>query len=355
MRWDDIYLRACASWLPPVMAAEAAVRRGLVEEVAVRRMQVTGVTVADVSAPEMAVDAARSAMRRAGCSPDDIALILHASLYHQGHDLWSAASYVQRAAVGNRCPAIEVRQTSNGGMAALELAAAHLVAGRGRAALITTADRFCAPGIDRWRSDPGTVLGDGATAVVLDREGGFARLVSLVLVSESELEQMHRGEDPPAQALPVTRRPVDLSVSTTAFLRGPLGRRAVTLMSAGHAESLKQALDEAETAMGDVDWFVLPHLGRRRLDVNYFRRFGIDPDRTLWSWSRGIGHLGAGDQFAGLTHLVESRRAREGDRCLLLGVGGGFTWSTAVLEILHRPEWPAHAGSPVSIDVRADL
>lgn len=356
MRWDDVYLRGCATWLPPVMPAETAVARGLTDAESVRRMQITGVTVGEQAPPMMAVEAARRALDRAGCAPHDIGLILHAALYYQGYDLWAPASYVQRMAVGNQCPAMEVRQTSNGGMAAVQLAAAHLVATGDTAVLVTTADRFCAPGVDRWRSDPGTVLADGATAAVIARGSGFARLRSLVLISQPDLEEMHRGADPPSAAPLTIRRPIDLEATTRAYLQRPEGQRLVAEMAAGQKESLQGALDEAELSLADIDWFLLPHFGRRRLDVYFFRRFGIDPARTMWSWSRGVGHLGAGDQFAELARLVESGGARPGDRCLLLGVGGGFTWSAAVVEIVDVPEWSTDpVSTDASADTRADL
>ncbi len=339
MRWEDVFFDSGAIWLPAVVPAERAVADGLVEAEVVRRAQVTGVTVSEhgQSPPEMAVAAAQIAVARS--SFPEISLILHASSYYQGHDMWAPASYVQHHAVGNHCPAIEIRQTSNGGMASVELAAAHLVGAGGTAALLTTADRFSFPGIDRWRSDEGTVLADGATAVVLTRGSGFAKLQSLVMLSEPALERMHRGADPFSLAPLSVRCPLNMGETTSAFLRSPEGQRSVVLMASRQREVVSRALDEAEVTLSEVDWFVLPHFGRRRLDVNFFRRLGIDPARTLWTWSRGIGHLGAGDQFAGLTWLVETGAVRPGDRCLLLGVGGGFTWSAAVLEIVETPAW----------------
>jgi 3-oxoacyl-[acyl-carrier-protein] synthase-3 len=47
-----------------------------------------------------------------------------------------------------------------------------------------------------------------------------------------------------------------------------------------------------------------------------------------------VGHLGAGDQICGFNHLLETDRVRPGDRVMLLGVGAGFSWSCAVLEVL---------------------
>ncbi len=84
---------------------------------------------------------------------------------------------------------------------------------------------------------------------------------------------------------------------------------------------------------------MLPHFGRRRLEAIYYRPYGIDPARTTWEWSRTVGHLGAGDQFAGLDHLVTSGRAVPGDRVVLIGVGAGYSWGAAVVEICDRPAW----------------
>ncbi|MET9682343.1 ketoacyl-ACP synthase III family protein [Streptomyces coeruleorubidus] len=338
---DRLFIAATGSWLPPRIRTEDAVADGRCSASLARSTGSVSVAVAgEESAPQMAVGAARRALQRAGALPGDISLVLHASFFHQGHDLWAPASYVQRAALGNSCPAMEVRQVSNGGMAALELASAYLAADPGRsAALITTADKFCPPGFDRWRSDPGTVYGDGATALVLSRHRGFARIRSLTTVSVPELEGMHRGDDP-FQDTPFSHRPqVDLEACKRAFLATTGVSYAVSKVAAAQEAVVKQALAEAELELADIDRIALPHLGRRRLQAAYFGPLDIDPQRTTWPWSRQVGHLGAGDPFAGLDHLTVSGALGPGDTCLLVSVGAGFTWSCAVLDILERPEW----------------
>jgi 3-oxoacyl-[acyl-carrier-protein] synthase-3 len=47
-----------------------------------------------------------------------------------------------------------------------------------------------------------------------------------------------------------------------------------------------------------------------------------------------VGHLGAGDQFAGLAHLVDTGLLHLGQTCVLVGIGAGFSWTVAVLEVL---------------------
>ncbi|MEV1318848.1 ketoacyl-ACP synthase III family protein [Micromonospora arborensis] len=339
MKFDDLYVVATTSQLPERMTLDEAEKAGLCSARALWRTDIAAVCVAETEpAPVMAAEAARAAVRRAGCRPDEIDLLLYASTSYQGHDMWPAASYVQRVGVGNRCPAIDVSQMSNGGMAAMELAAGYLLADAGRShVLVTTGDRFCLPGFDRWRSDPGTICGDGAAAAVLSRRPGFARIRSLVTVSDSELERMARGDDP-FGAAPFSVRPtIDLEANRRAMV-ADVGLDAVLeRIDAGQRETFDRALSEADTKLADIEFFVVPSLGLGRLKAHFLDPFGIDPDRTSWSLGREIGHLGAGDQIALFGLLADSGVLRPGQRCLLAGVGQGFSWSAAVVEMLHTP------------------
>ncbi|MFI8997834.1 ketoacyl-ACP synthase III family protein [Streptomyces sp. NPDC053542] len=339
VRYERLYVAGTGLHLPAAVAAEAAVDAGLCDPRAVRRMRMRSVCVSDAeSGPEMAVHAARAALRQAGTRPDHIGLVLHACTYHQGHDLWAPASYVQRMAVGNACLSVEVRQLSNGGMAAMELAAAHLSAHPDRhSALVTTGDRFCPPGFDRWNTDPGTVCGDGGTAMVLSTRGGFARVRSLVTVSDPELEHMGRGADPFSDAPLGARSPISIETHRTALAKEFGMNELLKRLTVGQLEAYEQALADAETAATAVDRFVLPNLGHPKMDFQFFRALGIEERRTTWTWGSGIGHLGAGDQIAGLTHLMDTGALPPGATCVLLGAGAGFSWSAAVLDIVDTP------------------
>ncbi|MFJ6615655.1 ketoacyl-ACP synthase III family protein [Streptomyces sp. NPDC091289] len=342
MRYEDLYITGVGVHIPGRVKAADAVERGDFDERLARQTDMASVAVSDgAAAPEMAVEAARTALRRSGTGPLDIDLILHADVHYQGHDCWAPASYIQREAVGNRCPAIEVRQLSNGGMAALELAARALD-GNGlptSSALLTTGDRFCEPGYDRWHSDPGTVFGDAGTSLVLSHRPGFAQLRSLCTVSEPELEKMHRGDDPFGAEPFEVRQPMDAEATKQAFLNEVGTSYSLARVQAGQSEVLKRALHDAGCELSDIDWFVLPHFGRRRITQTFLQPWGIDFPATTWSWGRTVGHLGAGDQIAGLAYLAESGSAKPGQRCLMAGIGAGFTWSCAVVEIRRTPSW----------------
>ncbi|MFE0592859.1 ketoacyl-ACP synthase III family protein [Micromonospora echinospora] len=339
MRVENLYVVGTGRRLPPVMTLAEAERAGLCERRLVWRTEVQSVCVSEgESGPEMAAHAARTALRQAGARPAEIDLVLHADTWYQGHDMWAPASYVQREVLGNSCPAIEVRQMSNGGLCALELAVSYLLGDPARtSALVTTGDRFCAPGFDRWRSDPGTVFGDAGTAVVVSRRPGFARLRSIVTVADAGLEQMQRGVDPFGPVPFSGRACVDVEKVRQDFVRTSGLDGILDRIDRGQAEAIERALADAEVKLEDIDWFVLPNLGRGRLNAHFLNKFAIDPDRTTWSWGRQVGHLGAGDQIAGLGQIADSGVLQPGQRCLLAGVGAGFTWSCAVVEMLRRP------------------
>ncbi|MEU6563708.1 ketoacyl-ACP synthase III family protein [Nocardia nova] len=331
---EKLYVAGAGSWLPERMSLGDAVAQGLVERALVWNTGIESVCVSTgMAPPEMAVRAARTAIGASDHEPDEFALVLHACAYHQGHDMWSPASYIQRFALGNVCPAMEVRQMSNGGLAAVELAAAYLTAHHGTAALVTTADRFSLPGFDRWRTDPATICGDGASAIVLSRRRGFALIRSLVTVSDPGLERGGRGDRQFGDAPLSAGTPIDMTANSGALVK-EIGLEALLRrLEAGQWEAFDRACTAAGLKFSDIDRYVLPNLGRTRMKAQFFEPFGIDPARTTWDWGRTVGHLGAGDALAGFAELTSAGMLAPGQTCLLAGLGAGFSWTVAILEI----------------------
>ncbi|MGW3767086.1 ketoacyl-ACP synthase III family protein [Actinomadura verrucosospora] len=343
MRCDGLFLAGLAHRIPEAVDVDGAVDGGRYDADDRRADGYASVAVAAGEAPpEMAAAAARRALERSGIPPSAVALLLHASAWFQGVDYWPAASYVHREVLGDdgrHAPALDVQQMCAGALGALELAASYLAADASRAsALVTTADRFTDPGFDRWRGDVrGIVYGDGAAAAVLAREG-FARLLAVSTVVDTALEGMYRGDEPFASA---PGRPVDVRARRSAFaaharaLVGSLAERTAS----GLTEAVGRTLDEAGLKIADISRFAFPNVGLHVLRTRYAEPLSLDVERTTWDWGRRTGHVGAADQLTGLTDLVESGRVGPGDRVLLVGIGAGFAWTCAAVEIVERPAW----------------
>ncbi|MET7653906.1 MULTISPECIES: ketoacyl-ACP synthase III family protein [unclassified Streptomyces] len=344
MRWNGIHVNACAAVLGDPEDTGAAVARGRYDEAEAVADGYLSISVAEGGpAVELAVQAASAAMARATVPASDIALVVHSSCNNQGLEHFAPASYVQGRTIGGQAPAVEVKQYSNGGLAALEIAAAYLTAQPEQAAaLLTTSDVFALPGFDRYRSDKGVVFGDGGTGLVLSRSGGVARLLSTAVISDGTYGAVYLGNTPfeePGEDAP--DGPVDLRGRRDAYLEehGELLMKIVQSLTERQQESVTVALRDAGLAAGDIDRWVLTNVGRTLDDVDFRDMFGIEDAATTWEWGRRVGHIGAADQIAGLTHLLETGAVGPGDKVALCGIGMGFTYACAVVEILGLPDW----------------
>src|SRR5689334_12377422 len=149
-------IAAAVLWLPPGRdTADAAVAAGRTDAETAQRLGYRSLAEsAEHAAPEMAVLAASKALAEAGWTGADLDLVVHAWTYHQGHDFWSPPHYVAAQVGAGDALAIGVQQMCNGAAAALEVAATRMATDPGISrCLVTTADRFCGPGFDRWSGD----------------------------------------------------------------------------------------------------------------------------------------------------------------------------------------------------------
>jgi 3-oxoacyl-[acyl-carrier-protein] synthase III len=343
VRWKDIYIAGVGAHLPErEYTADQAVADGRYDATAAQTNGIRAVRVAgdDEPGPVLAAAAGRQALARSGHDPQDIDLVLHGYVAHQGQDMWSPASYVQNETGCGGSAAIEVRQGSNGAFAAIELAASYLSARpASKAALITAGDAFKLPYIDRWKSDDQTVFGDGGCAAVLSKRGGFARLVSTASTTEASLEPLYRGTGDWTLAPFDDGKPVNLTARKDDWLmrHEDAYDDALKLVGDRFAGVLAEALDEAGMTLDEAQWVVHATLIRPLADWGFYKLLNLDPAKTTYEWGLDYGHMGTCDQIAGLNHLVQTRRPKPGDRLVTWAAGIGFMWTVAVLEFVDSP------------------
>ncbi|WP_330301456.1 ketoacyl-ACP synthase III family protein [Streptomyces sp. NBC_00503] len=337
MRFENLYLAGIASWLPEVVDTDQAVKEGLLDPAVREASGIESVAVAgNVAAPDMAVTAAEAAVRRSGRRPEEFAALLHSSAHFQGPDGWSAQHYILRKTLDRPIPAIEVRQGCLGMLAALELAAHRLIADPSRpAVLITAADNFGTPMVDRWRASGLFLLADGAAAAVVSSDGGFARVLAAGSLSNPEMEEFNRGGEvlfPP----PVTLgQPLNLEARRQywrdQWAKGvlpPMGNLGELV-----ADVAERTLEEAGVAMDQVRRVVHIGFSKGPLDDTFLDPLDIDGDRGVWEFTRRTGHAGAVDPFAGLEYLLTTGQLTTGDHVMLIGAAPGAEVTCAVIEI----------------------
>lgn len=345
MKLSGIYVSGLGVYLPAVVAVEDAIEQGYLDAEEVAAAGLTGAACAgDMPAPEMALRAGRQALERSGIEQDAIDILLYADNHHSGPDGWFPQFWLQRHLVGGDLLAAEIRQGCNGMFGALELAANYLIGGDRGSALLVAADNSTSPLVNRWQSlRPDFIIGDAASAVVLTRTESFARLKSIGSVTVTELEGMHRGDEPLFPPGATTGRPMDFAARIEQFTyenRENLHIWVLDLIKQ-RATLINQLLDEANIDITGVSRIAYNHGSRKFVGDGLLDMLGLPMEVSNWEFGRGLGHLGASDQVVSLAHMLGTGGLVPGDHLLMLGIAPGVSIAGAVVEILSVPGWAA--------------
>ncbi|MCT9004137.1 3-oxoacyl-ACP synthase [Streptomyces rhizosphaerihabitans] len=336
---NGLGIRAVRTCLPKtVETALDAVARGRIAEDDLTNTGVTEVPVSGtVSAPDMAVEAARGALEAAGWDGADLGFTTHAWIHHQGHDFWSPAHYVAHRVGAVRGVPLGIQVMCNGGGTALEAAAARLLADSTTGtALVTTGDRFPDEGFDRWAGDYGVFYGDGATAILLhERDDSLDEFTLLGLSSAavSAAEGLHRGRDEFTPASRWNSDRIDVKRTKKAFINDVGLDGFYSGVHAALRGIVTTALEEAGIDAGDprIRVLALPRVGIKvRRETYHPAVEGLTKARIVELGNR-TGHLGAGDMAANLTDIRERELLAPGEIAVTISAGGGFGFTCAVV------------------------
>jgi 3-oxoacyl-[acyl-carrier-protein] synthase-3 len=338
----EVSLCGTTMWAPQTVERAAdAVEAGRLTQDVWEELDLEAVPVAgpDLSPPDMAIMAARAALKDSATSPENVGLIMHCSVWHQGYDIWSAPHYIADQLTARDALPIAISQHCNAVMPALELAVARLLADDDmESALITAADRFILPGFDRWSANYGCAHGDVGSATVVRRgvyPGTGLLLRSVNSFAVPELEEMHRA------GLALTPAPrwgvenIDLRIAKKAYLQKHGIENFAKIATATVGAVIRRTLDEAGVAADDprLRCITLPRISGKLLNGTYIPTIAKVTSAPPWPLYRRTGHLTCSDILANLADMQAEKLTRPGDFGLVLNAGGGFTWSVIAVEV----------------------
>ncbi|AWB33791.1 beta-ketoacyl-ACP synthase III [Orrella marina] len=265
----------------------------------------------------LATQAARRALEDAGVQAQDVDLIILAT--STPDYIFPSTACLVQASLGNRgAAAFDVQAVCSGFVYALTTADSFIKAGRSRCALVIGAEVFSR--ILDW-NDRGTcvLFGDGAGAVVLQAsdEPGI------------EAAQLH-ADGSLSSILCVPGQVHSGHVTGDPFLRmdgQAVFKQAVSVLE----KSARDALEQAGLSIADVDWLI-PHQANLRILTFLAKKLGLSMDQVIVTLDQHANTSAASVPLA-LDHARRSGQIQNGQRIVLQGVGGGFTWGTVVARI----------------------
>jgi len=268
------------------------------------------------SSSDLAVEAARRALDNAGVGADGIDLIIVAT--STPDFVFPSTACLVQAKLGNKgAAAFDVQAVCSGFVYALTIAEKFIGSGSHRRALVIGAEVFSR--ILDW-NDRGTcvLFGDGAGAVVLeaaDRPG----ILASVLHADGSYNDI----------LSVPGNVAGGQVTGDPFLRMD-GQAVFKFAVRVLAEVAEETCAAAGIATGAVDWLI-PHQANIRIIEATARKVGVPMDRVVVTVDIH-GNTSAASVPMALAVAVRDGRIRRGDKVMLEGVGGGFTWGAVLLE-----------------------
>jgi 3-oxoacyl-[acyl-carrier-protein] synthase-3 len=305
--------------------AELAKRLGTTEEWVLTR---TGIRERRIAAEnectsDLAVQAARRAMDKAGVTAQQIELVVAAT--NTPDMMFPATACIVQSKLGVRhAPAFDIKAAGSGFIYGLEVGQQFVMSRACDTVLVVGAEKLSAM-VDSADRDTSILFGDGAGAAVLRHLPGSQGLLTTCMGGQGKMAGVlfmpAGGSQQPASRHSVAVR--------GHFLRMD-GR--VTFKHAVHAmhDAALEALARCQLSIRDIKC-VIPHQANQRIIDLVTERLGARPDQTFGNLDRYGNTSGASVAIA-LAEAVESGRIQRGDLVLLIAFGAGLTWGAAVIE-----------------------
>jgi 3-oxoacyl-[acyl-carrier-protein] synthase-3 len=266
---------------------------------------------------DLGADASRAALAAAGIPADAIDLIIVAT--STPDYIFPSTACLMQAKLGTSGQiAFDVQAVCSGFVYGLATADAFIRAGQAKRALVVGTEVFSR--ILDWE-DRGTcvLFGDGAGAVVLqaDERPG-------VLASSLHADGRYAG------ILSVPGNVCGGKVVGSPFLQmdgQAVFKFAVRVLD----EAARETVAKCGLSLHDVDWLI-PHQANVRILEATAKRLGMPTEKLIVTVDRH-GNTSAASVPLALDLAVRDGRIKPGQRVMLEGVGGGFTWGAALVQM----------------------
>ena len=320
-------IASIATYLPPKLLTNADLEK-MVETTDEWILQRTGIRerhIADrgVGTSDLAYEASKKAIERAGLSPEDIDLIIVGTTTPD-MPFPSTACLLQTKLGATRAWGFDLSAACSGFTYSLTTAAQIVATGASKHALVVGADVMSSI-IDYTDRTTCVIFGDGAGAAVVeasDDEGvGIIDFENYVDGSGGEALCMPAGGSrQPASADTVAKR--------LHYVKQD-GQTVFKFAVRNTEEACRRILDRNKVTPEQIDLLV-SHQANRRIILSAAEKLGVPEEKVIINIER-FGNTTAATIPLALDDAVAQKRLNRGDLVLMVSVGAGFTVGSLLL------------------------
>lgn len=276
----------------------------------------------------LAANASRQALERSGLTPDDIDVIIYATITPD-YFFPGSAFLMQRELGMETKPVIDIREQCSGFVYALSIADQFLKTGMYKKALVVGSE-IQSTWIDKSTAGRGVavIFGDGAGAVVVEAtEDPSHRILSTHLHADGRFAEDLYVRDPGSS------RP-NRAASPEMFDEGGFnvvmnGNAVFKHAVVRFAEVINEALEANNYTAEDID-LLIPHQANIRISEYIRNQLGLPEEKVVNNIQR-YGNTTAASIPIALAEAWEHGRVKDGDLICFAAFGSGFTWASALV------------------------
>ncbi|MBN2525381.1 MAG: ketoacyl-ACP synthase III [Deltaproteobacteria bacterium] len=281
------------------------------------------------STPYLAAQAAREAFEEAGCTVEDVDLIISASGTHY-ESIPDTATFIQAELGAGRSgiPCFGMHTSCLSFLTAMDAAASFLATARYRRILIVTAE-IASAGLNYADRETGPLFGDGAAAAVVrlrqtdDPVSPFAAIHAMRFETYGDDAKLS-GVPGGGTRLPLADSDVKRSDGVFRMNGGGLLKRATKTLP----RFLQKLYPELGTEAEKDTVYVLHQASAAGFRL--VERLGLAPERTVRTLTEYGNCIGASLPLT-LHKAIRTGKLRRGQKCLMIGTAAGVTYGGALL------------------------
>ncbi|MFH1283204.1 MAG: beta-ketoacyl-ACP synthase III [bacterium] len=272
---------------------------------------------------DLAIGASKAALEQANIKPEDIDLIMVATITP---DMMfpSTACFVQEALGAKNAAAFDISAACSGFIYGLSIAKSFIENSSYKTILLIGAETLSK--ITDWNDRNTCVLfGDGAGAVVLQKQKTSSNILSVYLGSDGRYKDILKIPGGGSR-FPITKEIIKNKLNFIKMEGNEVFKLAVQRM----LDSARLALEMAQKKCDDLS-LVIPHQANIRIIEALAKRMKIPMNKVFLNIHK-YGNVSAATTVIGLDEANRSGLLKEGDLVELVAFGAGLTWAASIIE-----------------------
>lgn len=290
----------------------------------------TGIRERRVAAPDQAASdlakvASERALEAAGMKPEEIELIIMATITPDTH-CPAGANWLEGKLGAVNAVSMDITAACTGFIFALSVAEQYLKNGTFKNALVVASEVMTRT-VD-WTDRASCILwGDGAGAVILKEVDEEDRgILSIHIHTDGANGDSLLLPGGGSKTTPISHESVDKKLHCLKMIEA---NHSFKIAVKKFADACEEALNYNGITIDQVD-LIIPHQANLRIIQGMAKRLGVSMDKVYVNIER-YGNMSSATVPVALDEAVRSGRIKRGDLVLLTAFGGGLTWGSALI------------------------